>query len=215
VNEKVNIYEGLGEVLPDPKPEDAVMIPEDQDVMHTKMSDTSMTLNDIEKEFDRYIRIITPYLLLLENPRDIRDENHWPVLFSKLSFALRKAIDALSWILKYDKMAKTAIKGERAIAKLDDFPDFAKSREGTDREVKVTDPNRSAFADMHKGVRGAERREAIVSAMAAKLSHMKFELVQAISTLKAMHSRYRDSDMLSNNSVEAEFDGQKRQEGRR
>lgn len=161
---------------------------EDQPVQLSKY-DSSTDTAELAKRMDE----IRTYLAMAENAQDYADEANRIVLFSKLSYGLRKSGEGLAKAMYLQRMAEVRRKEAEAVAFLDDFPEYAEKR-----ELKSTDAARSHYIRLNDKVIKASEREAVMDAWVEVFSTSKQEFVQAIATLRAMIFGPKQSTMMSN-----------------
>ncbi len=164
--------------------------------------ETSLEVVDVKSvkvHLDR-IKDLEPYLVLVENPNDI-DENNAPVLLAKLSFGFRRAGEYLAAARYSFRMAKTDRKRAEAIAALDEFVNYIKTQKESGHDVKATEAVREHYLSISPGVIASYEREAFYEACMIQLETIKQEFLMAISSVKAQAYGFRDSWSLSGASV--------------
>jgi len=161
-------------------------------------SDTAL-MNDYESK----VATLREYIVVAENPEDLRDEHQRRVVFSKLSYGLRKSGEFLGWALRQSRMAEVRRKEAEAIAAMDEFPDFVERRKAEGKDIKGTDAVMKYYVNTSPGVIKASETEALWMAIVQQISTMKAEFMMAISTIKAMAYGVKDSDIMTGNSSAA------------
>lgn len=174
--------------------------------MNYQKDNTPLTISKYEangegiEEIKLRMEELQAIAILAENPQDFHDEHQRIQLFSRLSYGLRKAGEALAKAAYLQKMAKVKKKEAEAIAALDDFYDYIDSQKALGKEIKNTDSNRTYFTQQSKKVLQASEYEAMMDAWVEAIATIKYELTQGISTLRAMAYGPRDTSYLSGTS---------------
>jgi hypothetical protein len=152
---------------------------------------------DLYKIFYKKVEELAPYVGIAENPYDYQDEIFRLKLFGQLSFAMRKASEALAWAYVQQKMAYARRKEAEAVAAMDDFPQYIVDQSDQGRTIKATDATREAFVKMSPRVMRAHQKEAFVDAIVEQLNVLKYGFSEGSKTLRAMCYGQKDSNNLS------------------
>lgn len=157
---------------------------------------------ELMAEYDRRLAPVFLYLAAAEEPADLLNEAARPMLFSKLSFGLRKAGEALAWALFQHTKAQVDAKSAGGVAATAEFGQWVEGRRQEDEKYKPTEPQREHFMHTSETWRTANTKVAATAAMVEQLKTMKLEFMMAISTLKAIAYGGKDSDLMSGASIQ-------------
>lgn len=152
---------------------------------------------DIGRKFENRMEELRRYAILAENPRDIEDENNRILLFSKLSYGLRRAGEAEAWALLLRNKSKILRKEAEAYAHISSVSDWVDQQKKTDPKFKPDVKMKAHYINTIDSVKIANRTEAVSEAILKNVEIMKTEFIQAISTLRAMCYGHKDSNYLS------------------
>jgi len=190
MSERVNLYEGLAEVMPKPE-EEATGLPKEFYQVDAPLA------KDAAKRLD----LLLTYAYLAENPKDLNDEQYRIQLFAKLSFALRKAGEDYSWALYYQKSAYIQRKEAESLAALDNFGGYVAKKKAAGDEIKMTDTMRTKYMSIDKAAIQANRKEAMMTSLVERFATMRAEFHQAIGTIRAMCYGMKDNSQLSSTAT--------------
>lgn len=149
----------------------------------------------IKEEYEKRMEEIRPILVIIEKPLDLTDSSFRQAVFPKLSFGLRKAGELESYLLYYYKMSVDALKRAKAVAFLEEFEAYAKTK-----ELKFTDKSREFYIPLNEKVQKAQEIEAILEAYLVNIKTIKQEIIMAMSTIKGMVYGIKDYDLLSSSA---------------
>jgi hypothetical protein len=168
-------------------------LPIKEDTQNSTNEIKSSSLSEtVRKEYERRLKEIRPTLVIIEKPLDLTDSAFRQAIFPKLSFGLRKAGELVAYLKYHYKMAVDANKRAKAIAFLEEFDEYARSK-----ELKSTDKAREFYIPLNQGVRVAQEAEAVLEAYLENAMTIKQEFIMALSTIKGMVYGLKDHDLLS------------------
>lgn len=173
--------------------------------IETNDSDFSKIDPALFGEYNDKVDILMKYLALTEDATVLGNEKERVLLFARLSFGLRKAGEALSWITYHQKVAYAQRKEAEGIAAIDEYTSYLEQKRSEGKTERATNEMRNYYVNTSGNVMKANKKEAMVNAMYEHLSTIKYQFVQSISTLRAIHYSSKDSSMMSSASVNTDL----------
>jgi hypothetical protein len=158
---------------------------------------------ELYSKYIGYLEVLRENIFYAENYQNLNDEHFRRVVFSKLSYGLRKTGDYLAWAKYHQRLCTALVKRTRAEAGLYNFGAYVEKRKLEGVEVKTTDSTRALYVDIDEKVKEAEDRMGMVDGMVEQFNTMKYEFIAAISTIKVMIYGMKDSDFMSSNPSSA------------
>lgn len=174
--------------------------PPEAEVTYEIDTDMAKVDADLYRQYQKRAEVLNTYLALTEDPKEM-DEQMRIVTFSKLSYGLRKAGEALAWATFHQKVAYASRKEAEGLAALEDFPNYVNKKESSGEKVKVTNDSRTYYVPINPRVLMASKREALANAILEHFSTIRVQFIQGISTLRSLSYGVKDSNYMSSSAV--------------
>lgn len=154
-------------------------------------------ISDLHKIFVEKMAVLNECIAIAENPNEMSNEIRRIMVFTKLSYGLRRAGEALSWAYYHQKNAKAERKRAEAIAALDNFSKYAEKKKMEGIDIKTTDKTKEYYISIDEDVKRAYKLEAYCDALVENIVTIKYELSESIRTLRSMYYGQKDANIIS------------------
>lgn len=155
----------------------------------------------LASEFERRISEIYIYTAIAENPLDFNDEAKRLKLFGQMSYGFRKAAEGFTWAkVTYKEIVRQIAQAEADI-KMNEYPKWVQEQKKLDPKFKSTEDYKKTYVTTVETVQKLIKLSILTENMSDEFNSLKYELSQAISTIKAICYSTKDSSYISSATV--------------
>ena len=155
----------------------------------------------IANEFNRRISELYTYTAIAENPTDFNDEANRLNLFGKMSYGFRKAGEGYTWAKVLNKEYTRMLSETEADIKINEYPKWLQEQQKTDPKFKSTEDYKKTYVCTVDTYQNIMKLVILTDSMIDEFATIRTELMQSISTIKAICYGFRDSSVMSSTAV--------------